>query len=65
MTNPSREPEKQRPQKWASHHSAEGDLHGSGEGAKIMHEEIQKALKMLRGGSDSTPSDTSRVKGEG
>ena len=36
-----------------------------GTAAKIMHGEIQKALKTLRGGSGSTPPDTSRVEEEG
>jgi len=57
MTNAPHELEGQDlPQKPIPHHLSEGGLYGSGDGGEIMHGEIQKALKTLRGGSGSMPS---------
>ncbi len=55
MTNTPHEPEEQRPQKPVRIILPREVCTDPETGAKIMHEEIQKALKTLRGGSDSTP----------
>jgi hypothetical protein len=54
MTNPSLGPEEQRPPK-PIRIILPREVCTTPEAAKIMHEEHQKALKTLRGGSDSTP----------
>jgi hypothetical protein len=55
MTNPSHGPEEQRPPKPIRIILPREVCTTPEAAAKIMHEEHQKALKTLRGGSDSTP----------
>lgn len=65
MTNTSHEPKEQMPQKPVRFILPREVCTDPETAAKIMHGEIQKALKTLRGGSGSTQPDTSRVEEEG
>jgi hypothetical protein len=59
MTYPSQEPEEPRPQT-VVRIILPGEVCTNPEAAAILHEEIRKALKSLRDGSDSSP-DAPRV----
>ena len=61
MTNPSHEPEEQGPKKVVRIILPREVCTDPDTAAKIMYGEIQKALATLRGGSGSTPPDTSRA----
>ena len=65
MTNPSHEPEEQRPEKPVRIILPKEVCTDPETAAKLLYGEVQKALKTLRGGSGSTPSDTPRADAEG